>query len=183
MKKDIREEYFNWMYSLVTDENDSSRISYRLLLEHLYSRDFEYSILMDQNREADGIELRYRFGKLYGYSRDEIADTIDRRAKCSVLEMMIVLCIRCEEHIMADDDVGDRTGQWFWNMIVSLGLGYMTDDRYNPVQVDIIVDRFLDRDYEPNGRGGMFTIENFPGDMRDVEIWYQMCYYLDDFLD
>ena len=33
---------------------------------------------------------------------------------CSVLEMMIALAIRCEEHIMDDPDVGNRTGQWFW---------------------------------------------------------------------
>ena len=41
--------------------------------------------------------------------------------------MMIALAIRCEEHIMDDPDAGDRTGQWFWSMLVSLGLGSMDE--------------------------------------------------------
>ena len=42
---------------------------------------------------------------------------------CSVLEMMIALSMRCEEQIMDDPDIGNRTGQWFWDMIDNLGLG------------------------------------------------------------
>lgn len=52
-----------------------------------------------------------------------IASYLDNRP-CSVLEMIIALAIRLEEHIMDDPDIGNRTGQWFWDMIVSLGLGF-----------------------------------------------------------
>lgn len=98
---------------------------------------------------------------------------------CSILEMMIALAIRCEETIMDDTSRGDRTSQWFWEMIVSLGLGSMSDDRFAPDIVDDILDRFLNREYEPNGKGGLFTIKNCEYDLRDVEIWYQLCWYLD----
>jgi hypothetical protein len=86
--------------------------------------------------------------------------------------------MRCEEEIMEDPDVGDRTAQWFWGMMKSLGLNGMTDNRFDERYVRDVVQIFLDREYEPNGRGGLFTINNCDYDLREVEIWYQMCWYL-----
>ena len=91
--------------------------------------------------------------------------------------MMIALSIRCEEHIMDDPDVGDRTGQWFWNMLVSLGLGSIDDRKFDRYLVDDVLERFLNREYKRNGEGGLFTVNN-GRDMRQTEIWYQMNYYL-----
>ena len=59
-------------------------------------------------------------------------------------------------------------------MLVSLGLGSMSDVRFDPVRVDEILDRFMDHDYAPDGKGGLFTIRNPRFDMRSMEIWYQM---------
>ena len=109
------------MYQLVFDGRYSKRLSYRKLLRELHRIEFTYSIPMDGNRAEDGVDLRYRFGYENGYSSSMISVYLDNRM-CSVLEMMIALAIRCEEHIMDDPDIGNRTGQWFWNMIVNLGL-------------------------------------------------------------
>lgn len=178
-RNQINNEYFNWMYQMVCDERYSTK--YRKLLSHLYDTEFTYSIGMDGNRAEDGIDLRYRFGDSHNYSQPIIANYLDDRP-CSVLEMMIALSIRCEEHIMEDPDIGDRTGQWFWNMIVSLGLGSMTDARYDEAHVDEVIQRFLNREYKPNGEGGLFTVEHGQGDMRSIEIWYQMHLYLNTIL-
>ena len=97
---------------------------------------------------------------------------------CSVFEMMVALAQRCES-VMDDPKIGDRTGQWFWGMIASLGLNGMSDNHYDEKYVNDVVNRFLDREYEPNGKGGLFTIRNCEHDLRDVEIWYQLCWYLD----
>ena len=83
---------------------------------------------------------------------------------------------------MYDPNIGDRTEQWFWEMIVNLGLGGMMDDIFDVEHVEYIVDRFLNREYEPNGRGGLFFIRNCKYDLRRVEIWYQLCWYLDGFV-
>lgn len=80
---------------------------------------------------------------------------------------------------MTDDEYGDRTGAWFWNMIVSLGLGLMSDSRFDEKYTNIVLDRFMNRQYKRNGEGGLFTIDGIKRDMRNVEIWYQMCWYLD----
>lgn len=87
---------------------------------------------------------------------------------CSVLEMMIALAIRCEEHIMDDPDVGNRTGQWFWNMIVNLGLGSMNDSKFDRAYIEENVQRFLERKYSRNGAGGLFTVNHSRYDLRKL---------------
>ena len=182
MTDDIKREYFEWMYGIVCDTRYSRRSSYRKLLSRLNREQFTYTIGMDGNRAADGIDLRYRFGHDKGYPYSAIATYLDVDP-CSVLEMMIALSIRCEENIMEDSDIGDRTGQWFWNMIVSLGLGPMTDSKYSETYVNDHLIRFLNREYKRTGEGGLFTIEHSRKDMRSIEIWYQMCMYLEELHD
>ena len=74
---------------------------------------------------------------------------------------------------------GDRTKQWFWGMIVNMGLSSMTDDVFNRQYVEAAVTRLFNREYEPDGKGGLFTIKDCDRDLRTVEIWYQLCLYLD----
>lgn len=174
-------EYFDWMYDLVTSEKRSRRGSYRKLLARLHNLDFTYMIGMDGNRAEDGIELRYRFGAENDIRDPIVAALLDDRP-CSVLEMIVALSIRCEEHIMDDPDIGNRTGQWFWGMIDNLGLSGMTDDRFDKAYTDEVIHRFLTRRYERNGEGGLFTVHG-KGDLRSVEIWYQAMWYLNDILE
>ncbi len=133
---------------------------------------------LDKNRAYDGIELRRRFENESACD-PELMDLYFKDVPCSVLEMMIALAIRCEESIMCDPSYGNRTGQWFWSMIVSLGLGGITDQRYNREYVDNVIFRFLTRNYDQDGKGGLFTIPDCGVDLRDIQIWGQMCWYLD----
>lgn len=134
---------------------------------------------MDDNRAYDGIELRYKFGKDRGYSQAQIASVLDTR-ECSVLEMMVALAIRIEHDITQDDSYGDRTGHWFWSMIKSLALMDQYDDNFNGLLVRGSVHRMLEREYASNGKGGLFTVKNPREDLRNVEIWYQMMWYLNE---
>lgn len=172
-------EYFHWLCEFVVGKPFSKTASYKKLLRYLFTVEFTYTIGMDGNRAEDGTDLRYRFADENDYAYPIITAYLDDHA-CTVLEMMIALAIRCEEHIMEDPDVGNRTGQWFWNMIVSLGLGGMTDSRFDEDKADQIMEVFLNRRYSRNGKGGLFTVSNPRVDMRTIEIWYQMCMYLED---
>ena len=180
MTNDLKARYFDWMCNLVCNSS-YSKVSYRKLLNRLNEVEFIYILPMDANRLEDGVSLRYRFGYDDNIDSRVIASYLDDHP-CSVLEMMIALAVRCEEHIMDDPDLGDRTGQWFWSMIVNLGLGPMTDDKFDDEYVDICIDRFLNRDYGPNGKGGLFTVKHPMRDLRDVEIWYQMCWHLSELM-
>lgn len=176
MRRRINDEYFEWLLHLVCGERFSKSISYRKLLTHLHRIEFTYSIPNDVNRAEDGVDLRYR----YALSQDDMDVLRYLEGPCSIFEMIAALSIRCEETIMDNPNIGDRTGQWFWSMITNLGLGSMNDDCFDEAEVNEIIGRFLDREYEPDGRGGLFTIKHCKRDLRDVEIWYQLCWYLDN---
>lgn len=177
MREKINNEYYTWLYNLVCAGRYTNKVTYAKLLSYLHNKVFRYSILKDENRAEDGIDLRYRF-ECENYNFYDVE--IYLSGPCSVLEMMIALAIRCEESIMDDPNIGNRTGQWFWNMITNLGLGSMTDDRFDKWYVEETIERFLNREYEPDGRGGLFRIRNCEYDLTTVEIWHQLCWYLDN---
>lgn len=179
MRDEIRNDYFGWLYNKVCGRRYSERISYRKLLMLLHSINFRYSIPMDGNRADDGVNLRYRYTIEQGFVNHYESTIAYLDFPCTVLEMMVALAIKCEENIMDDPSIGDRTAQWFWGMVVNLGLGSMTDEKYDKIEATRIIDRFLDRGYEPNGQGGLFMIRNTNVDLRTVEIWHQLCWYLD----
>lgn len=171
----INEQYFNWMFKKVDGRG------YRDLLRVLHQEDF-YSILpLDDNRLIDGCELRYRFGKECEIPT-VVIDKMLGSDTCSILEMMLGLAFRIEETIMEDSDYGDRTAMWFWIMVKSLGLYEMKDNNFDTVHVLRTLDTFLTRGYSSNGEGGLFTVKDTSKDMRDVDIWYQMCMFFDNLL-
>lgn len=176
----IKNDYFEWLLKIIHATNQPEGVSFKRLLRLLHEIEFEYLMIKDRNRAEDGMDLRYRFA--YEYDGAEYAERY-LNGPCSMLEMMVALAVRCEEDMMEDTRYGDRTGQWFWGMIVNLGLGGMTDNRFDEPYIRESVERFLDRKYAPNGKGGLFTVRNSTMDMRKVEIWIQLLWYLDVFRD
>lgn len=170
----VSKRYFQWMYDICCKDRFDYKgpFAFQKLLKYLHSVPFTYTVIMDENREADGIALRRRYC-LYHEGEDESYLT----GSCSVLEMMLALSIRCEETIMDDPRYGDRTGQWFWRMIVNMGLGGMYDAKFDKERAVKNVERFLKREYEPDGSGGLFTVRD-SGDLRKVEIWNQLLWYI-----
>ena len=59
----------------------------------------------------------------------------------------------------------------------------MNDILYDERVVVSTIHRFLDREYEFDGHGGLFVIKDTDVDLRGVEIWHQMCWYLDRYLN
>lgn len=174
-----KDKYFEWLVELVQGNGYDREFSYRRLLAFLHDTPFRWTIPMDENRAANGVALRDRFGYSNGC---EYEAEIYLDEPCSVLEMMVALAVHCEESIMDDPNIGDRTAQWFWNMVVNLGLGSMSDVSFDSHKAKTHIDRFLNRQYEPDGRGGLFRIRDCPYDLRAVEIWHQFCWYLDSII-
>lgn len=168
-------EYFKWLCDIVCGGRFSKNISYDKLLKCLHSIEFRVLIPNDINRAKDGVDLRRRYYL-------QTSNYAGLSCPCTVLEMMVALTIRCEESIMDNPSFGDRTGQWFWEMIRTLGLSNITDDYFDEAYVREKIDIFMDRQYEPDGQGGLFKIKHCRRDLRTVEIWYQLCWYLDQFI-
>lgn len=179
VNREILNDYHEWLMELC--DGLSNPNEYRNLFEYLESINFYSKIRNDDNRIDDGKDLRLRFAEssrewtyhdVYLYLYDK---------KCSVLEMMVALAFRCEETIMSDFDIGDRTNIWFCDMLKSLHLDRMTDENFDGDYVSNTIDVFLNHKYKADGDGGLFTLENPPEDLRKAEIWYQMCWYLNEY--
>ena len=84
----------------------------------------------------------------------------------------------CEDILDADYSVG----YWFWMMLTNLELDKMIDSKFDKHEAYEKIHIFMHRDYEPNGIGNIFVIDNCRTDLRDVEIWWQMCWYLDSIM-
>ena len=170
--KFILNDYFDWLYFLVVPNPD--RNHFRKLLSTLHSIEFEYFVDYDENRASDGINLRWYYVDDGG--NDEI---LRWKEPCTVLEMLVALSMH------ADKILGDREldiVHWFWLMIDNLHLAWMSDVQYDKTYIYERVEMFLDRQYEPDGNGNIFYIQNCEEDLRTVEIWNQMCWYLDSIL-
>jgi hypothetical protein len=177
----MRDTYFEWMYHLVCDGPCANGRSWRKLLHFLNETEFISRLKRDSNRASDGVDLRYRFVYENSYDTHAAGEYLGEQPS-SVLEVMVALALRCEEQIMTDPGEGDRTDKWFWDMIDSLGLSSLHDGRFNRNIAESVITRFLNREYDPDGRGGLFTIEGCHDDLRNVEIWYQMMWHLDNII-
>lgn len=179
----IRNEYFEYLYQIVCGDEELATVTWRQLLWHLFNTPFRISyIIRDEDRAINAKLLRFYFGEDYHYNPNTVNPLLDE-LEVSVLEVMVDLSLRIERNIMASMEFGDRTSYWFWCMVDSLGLNGMIDGEYDPEFVDIVLERFMDREYEPNGKGSLFYIPTTTKDLRKIEIWYQACEYLNALID
>lgn len=177
--EELRDGYFEWLVHKVCYPG---HINFRKLLKKLHMEAFQWpdELPMDKNRADDGRDLRHEY--IYSMEVEEPDLYLDSlNGECSILEMMVALSIRCEENLMCDPDLGNRTSIWFWKMINSLGLSEMNDEVYNDMDAGVRIGNFNHRLYCKNGAGGLFYIPNFNGDMTKIEIWYQLQTWLNTF--
>lgn len=168
MSEPIEGDYFNWLRAKVLPNNTRN---YDGLLRILYTTEFVWVIPSDSNRSEDGLELREYFLNETGWGYDPIWFN----EPCSLLEFFIALADRAS--FQTDISVRD----WFWTFMTNLGLDEyrQVSDSDKPVIEDIL-HRFMLREYDHNGRGGIFPLSTSPSDQREVEYWYQFCEYVND---
>jgi hypothetical protein len=170
--KSLDERYLEWLYSLIgIVRNNNPRRSHWLLTAQLYQKEFLWYVPNDDNRVADGLDLREEFINCTGAERDRTW----LEEGCSVLEMLIALCRRIEFESVHD------SYYWFWKIIENLHLQGFVDEEYsddNQLAVEDIFNTVIDRTYDSNGDGGLFPLKHPNQDQRRVEIWYQMSAYL-----
>lgn len=65
--------------------------------------------------------------------------------------------------------------------MTNLGIGYMSDSQFDERLATEKIYDFLEKRYDADGRGGLFYIKECKEDLRNVEIWTQLCWYLKKF--
>jgi hypothetical protein len=165
--------YFEWLYKKIgVVSNRNPNKSYWELARHLYRTPFFWVVPNDDNREADGKDLRNEF-----ISECDIQDIEVNwlQIDCSVLEMLIALA-----GLAAFNSVG-KAGDWFRKFLDNLRLRSFTDAAWNrdaAAQTQKTIERLVDRTYNSRGVGGLFPLKNAEKDQRKEELWYQLSAYL-----
>lgn len=172
----INERYLAWLIDLV----DSDRV-YERLLSFLHNVEFSDRtaklIPNDINRIDDGRYLREKFCFRYQRSSNKqlccsFYENLFPDYGCSILELLIGLAYRI------DDNFGIKSYRdWFWDMMANLDL---VDNGMSVRVMDDICRRFLSRNYDRTGEGGLFPLKYPDRDQRNIEIWYQLNAYLNE---
>jgi hypothetical protein len=181
MKETNRDLYFKWLYSQIEKERLANVEGF---IFDLHSYPFVCRVPNDDNRVEEGIELRYKFAdeKNVQLLEDDLSGS------CTLLEMLIALADRMD-FILFDPSKGNRRWLWFWLFIDNLKLQkYANDDEKGVISRKkrfnrIVINKFLKREYLPNGKGGLFPLDNPSSDQREVEIWYQLMEYINENYD
>lgn len=172
-REGLDERYLNWLYSQVARSRSRSRArTHWHLFRQLQDTIFVAFVPHDENRIADGRDLRYEFLAEF---EDEQGDSKWTKAPCSMLELLIVL-----SRALAFE-MDDSVSPWFWHLIEVLELEKFNDLEYDDHSREVIattLERVIWRRYEPSGKGGLFPLRKPAEDQRDVELWYQMNAYL-----
>ena len=171
----VASSYFEWLCNLVEgSETQNSGYKMTNLLIFLHNSSFTYLHPMDENRANDGIGLRREFKLATGMDDSLLT------GPCSVLEMLVALSIRIENDISYDAEYGNRIGQWFWQMATNIGFGGMYNSNWNPQEAEAVLQRFLNRQYRPDGAGSIFTIHTPGANVLDMDLWTQMLWHFSE---
>jgi len=173
----IEDLYFNWLVSKVSKRRGRTpSTSYDSLLYAMHRTEFTSMLVGDDNRAADGKELRHTFLNTIRipYSEDELEAWL--YLDCSVLEMLVAFADR------AAFNTAVKSKDWFWIFIDNLGLSEISDSEYARMKYRIrpALNTFIRRNYNDLGHGGLFPLSESNNDQRSVEVWYQFCEYLID---
>lgn len=176
MSKPLDELYFTWLCNQVGNPFTNPNRTYLTLFRQLFTKEFVWIIPNDDNRIADGKDLRYDFAGEMGLTK---IDETWMALGCSMFELLVGLSRR-----LAFQCDGEPSG-WFWQLIENIGLGAYTDERfgyrYKTSDVDSILENIIWRNYDRNGNGGIFPLKNPKSDQRKIEIWHQMFNYINEF--
>lgn len=172
----LEETYFKWLaVQVVNTRLKNPSLTNWHVLRQLFGTEFVWRIHNDDNRVADGKELRSEFFEAHPDLKPE-AIWFDQG--CSFLEMLIALSRR-----LTFQTEGASPSEWFWHLMNNAGLN-ITDQAYEAGRMQMYVDQVLQminmRTYDRNGRGGLFPLNGTGAyeDQTKVELWYQMNYYL-----
>lgn len=174
MTRQLSYDYYEWLISQI--QVGGSR-TYRDLYERLHNVEFVWTVPNDDNRLADGQELRIEFlNECTDISSKQITKFYRSvQEGATFLEVVIALSRRLEFN------AGEMSAPaWAWKLLKNIGLNKMSDpfDDEKARKVDEIVERVIWRQYDRNGKGGFFPLKFADKDQTKVEIWYQMHAYI-----
>jgi hypothetical protein len=167
------ETYFNWLYQKVRPDAMPQPLHYTKVCSLAHRIIFDWTVPNDDNRAAEGKELRDEFMQELGV--DPPPDKEWMGLDSSIFEMLVALARRCDFIVPIGFD------GWFDIFMGNLELENYNDSLYIPsdsTRINRMLNKFNERRYRPDGKGGLFPLKHPKRDMREVELWYQMSAYM-----
>lgn len=171
----LDDRYFEWLYKYIGNvgARNPARTHWKFARQ-LYTKEFIWLIPNDDNRAADGRDLRYLF---FHEEHIEDPDPIWNSLGCSMMEMLVALSLR-----LSFETEGEPQA-WFWELMenIDIGMQWSSDKNYDEIKakkIDDALNCVIWRTYAPSGAGGLFPLPVAKEDQRVVEIWYQLSAYL-----
>jgi len=156
--------YFEFLYNIVDPLN--ARHDGEFICGKLFAMQYrwDYTIPLDANLAENGIGLRRMYyEKMHKYTEMDYMP-------CTVFEMLVALSISISN--AANEPGNDNADKWFWEMIDNLKL-----NGNEQVIIDN-VGKWMARDYDANGNGGLFPLKYSPVDQRRAHLWAQANAYI-----
>lgn len=173
MDEPLEDRYFRWLCSHVLNvEIPTPSLTYWNLLRLLHGTQYVWVQGYDENRAEDGVELRYYYRTESHTAKDDGWEHLP----CSVLEFLVSLSARAEFNSM----MTEPPAWWFWHFIDNLDINFPDNVELPEEYVIDVLDRWMYRQYEWTGQGGLFPLEVALDDQRNVETWYQLMAYLEE---
>ena len=185
--------YLEWLESFTIDEtvDDDRRLTYHKLLKTLWDIPFKPLLGNDDDRAAEGLELRSRYNfildKNSGGGNFTPPDVDAIFGECRVLEMLVALSMRMYD-LMQDMGIYNSVSRWFWEIMSNVGFDVLNDDTWNESDMSAFSNKqFVRYSCEEimqgfgqaiGKKGGWFFLE----DWNTIEIWYQMHRYLKQYV-
>lgn len=162
----LREDYLKWLEPQLRDEHGAPEKTFWGLLNLMFDTPFSWNILMDENRLAEGLELRVEFAR-----KNHIRlPLMEKLGPGSFLEVLIGLSRQLEFH------AGGQAPGWAWQLLNNLELHRLSDPLTRPKQrrAEEVMITAMARGYSPDGNGGFFPLAWPDGDQTRIELWNQM---------
>lgn len=169
MNDALTEGYLRWLGSQIRDADESP--TYWGLFSVMFEKKFEWEVQNDENRNADGVELRAEYCYA-NHARQNALNPLGPNAR--FLEVLIALSRRMRFA------AGGSAQQWAWLLICNLELQKLRDPLMpsKARKADDILDTVIWRRYNPDGCGGFFPLAWPDEDQTQKELWYQMAAYI-----
>lgn len=173
MVQTLHEAYLEYLGGQIAFEGGS----FVDLLWLMHEKEFVWFVPNDDNRIADGLDIRKEWLQHVTVALDE--DPVPGfDFPCSFLEVLLALSRR-----MAFQ-AGDPAEGWAWQFLINLDLNRMRDDlsKYKTRKADDIMETVIFRTYANDGAGGFFPLTHPRANQKKVELWYQMSAYIEEIL-
>lgn len=160
--------YIDWVLKDKLSLTDKEAKQYKYIVLTLTNVEFVWRHPMDENRAIDGLELRDDFEYETGEYLDKSSGLMPN---CTFFEMLAALAIRCENQLMRNLSMGDRTSKWFFEFLDNLGL---LDGDLRENDIKSIANDFMD------GNIDMFPLKNKGIKQKNEQIWKQLSAYINE---